>query len=77
MQVYDNSLKCEDRSFITRFKKILTIGNGSAVLYLTAVLLDYLILLLLTVIQPKAQIKKEKEFDHKRYTEVIQELSPK
>ena len=58
MLVYDKALKKTDLSFITRIKKILTIGHLSPVIYLCAVLIDFIFLFLLTIFQPLKSIKK-------------------
>ena len=44
--VYQRALKKTDMSFITRIKKIFTVGHMSPIIYLCAVLLDFLFLFL-------------------------------
>ena len=73
MLVYDKALKKTDLSFITRIKKILTIGHLSPVIYLCAVLIDFIFLFLLTIFQPLKSIKKnEKEFKYKNYVKYLE-----
>ena len=70
--VYQRALKKKDLSFITRIKKIFTIGHMSAMLYLCAVLIDFILLFLLTVFQPLRSIKKnKKEFKYKNYIKYL------
>ena len=70
--VYQRALKKNDLSFITRIKKIFTVGHLSALLYLCAVLIDILILFLLTIFQPLRSIKKnKKEFKYKNYIKYL------
>ena len=70
--VYDKALKKADLSFITRIKKILSIGNLSSVIYLCAVLIDFIFLFLLTIFQPLKKIKRNvKEFKYKNYKKFL------
>ena len=70
--VYQRALKKKDLSFITRIKKIFTIGHMSAMLYLCAVLIDFILLFLLTVFQPLRSIQKnKKEFKYKNYIKYL------
>ena len=70
--VYQRALKKKDLSFITRIKKIFTIGHMSAMLYLCAVLIDFILLFLLTVFEPLRSIKKnKKEFKYKNYIKYL------
>lgn len=73
MLVYDKALKKTDLSFITRIKKIMTIGHLSTVIYLCAVLIDFIFLFLLTIFQPLRSIKKkDKEFKYKNYVKYLE-----
>ena len=70
--VYQRALKKKDLSFITRIKKIFTIGHMSAMLYLCAVLIDFILLFLLTVFEPLRSIKKnKKEFKYQNYIKYL------
>ena len=70
--VYQRALKKKDLSFITRIKKIFTVGHMSSILYLCAVLIDIIILFLLTIFQPLRRIKKnKKEFKYKNYVKYL------
>ena len=70
--VYQRALKKKDLSFITRIKKIFTVGHMSSILYLCAVLIDIIILFLLTIFQPLRSIKKnKKEFKYKNYVKYL------
>ena len=48
-----------------------SIGNFSAVFYLILILLDYLILLFLSIIKPKGRYPKHADFDYEDYKRVI------
>jgi phosphatidylinositol glycan class A protein len=73
MLVYDKALKKTDLSFITRIKKIMTVGHLSTVIYLCAVLIDFIFLFLLTIFQPLKSIKKkDKEFKYKNYVKYLE-----
>jgi phosphatidylinositol glycan class A protein len=70
--VYQRALKKTDMSFITRIKKIFTVGHMSPIIYLCAVLLDFLFLFLFTVFQPLKSIKtSKKEFKYKNYVKFL------
>ena len=70
--VYQRALKKNDFSFITRIKKIFTVGHMSPILYLCAVLIDIILLFLLTIFQPLRSIKKnKKEFKYKNYVKYL------
>ena len=70
--VYQRALKKNDFSFITRIKKIFTVGHMSPILYLCAVLIDIILLFLLTIFQPLRSIKKnKKEFKYKNYLKYL------
>ena len=70
--VYQRALKKTDMSFITRIKKIFTVGHKSPIIYLCAVLLDFLFLFLFTVFQPLKSIKtSKKEFKYKNYVKFL------
>ena len=70
--VYQRALKKNDFSFITRIKKIFTVGHMSPILYLCAVLIDIILLFLLTIFQPLRRIKKnKKEFKYKNYVKYL------
>ena len=70
--VYQRALKKHDFSFITRIKKIFTVGHMSPILYLCAVLIDIILLFLLTIFQPLRSIKKnKKEFKYKNYVKYL------
>ena len=71
--VYEKALQKTDLSFITRIKKILTIGNLSSVIFLFAVMIDFIFLLFFTIVQPFKNIKpKEKEFEYKNYVKYLE-----
>ena len=73
MLVYDRALKKTDLSFITRIKKILTVGHLSAIIYLCAVFIDFIFLFLLTVFQPLKKIKRNaKEFKYQNYKKYLE-----
>ena len=70
--VYQRALKKNDFSFITRIKKIFTVGHMSPILYLCAVLIDIILLFLLTIFQPLRNKKKnKKEFKYKNYVKYL------
>jgi phosphatidylinositol glycan class A protein len=70
--VYQRALKKTDMSFITRIKKIFTVGHMSPIIYLCAVLLDFLFLFLFTVFLPLKSIKtSKKEFKYKNYVKFL------
>ena len=54
--VYQRALKKTDMSFITRIKKIFTVGHMSPIIYLCAVLIDFILRFLLTIFQPLKSI---------------------
>ena len=71
--VYQRALKKDDVSFITRIKKIFTVGHMSPIIYLCAVLIDIMLLFLLTIFQPLKSIKRDKkEFKYKNYIKYLQ-----
>ena len=71
--VYQRALKKTDVSFITRIKKIFTVGHKAPLIYLCAVLIDFIFLFLLTIFQPLSSIKtKKKEFKYKNYIKYLQ-----
>ncbi len=73
MLVYDKALQKTDLSFITRIKKIFTVGHLSPIIYLCAVLIDCIFLFLLTVFQPLRSIKRnEKEFKYNNYKKYLE-----
>ena len=73
MLVYQKALKKTDLSFITRIKKIFTIGNLSTIIYLCAVLIDFIFLFLLTIFQPLKSIKtNKKEFKYENYKKYLE-----
>ena len=73
MLVYDKALKKTDLSFITRIKKICTVGHLSSVIYLCAVLIDFIFLFFFTLFQPLKNIKRnEKEFKYKNYKKYLE-----
>lgn len=72
MEVYDKAMNDSDRSMITRIKNILSIGRLSAILYLCVVIMAYLILMFLSIVQPKKSIKKEKTFNYKYYIQLLE-----
>ena len=70
--VYQRALKKDDVSFITRIKKIFTVGHMSPIIYLCAVLIDIMLLFLLTIFQPLKSIKRDKkEFKYKNYIKYL------
>ena len=73
MLIYNKALKKTDLSFITRIKKILTVGNLSSIIYLCAMLIDCIFLFLLTVFQPLRSIKRnKKEFKYSNYKKYLE-----
>ena len=71
--VYQKALKKADVSFITRIKKIFTVGHMSPIIYLCAVLIDFIFLFLLTIFQPLKSIQRnKKEFKYKNYIKYLQ-----
>ena len=71
--VYQRALKKTDLSFITRIKKIFTVGNKAPLIYLCAVLIDFIVLFLLTIFEPLKCIKtNKKEFKYKNYIKYLQ-----
>ena len=71
--VYQRALKKTDVSFITRIKKIFTVGHKAPIIYICAVLIDIIFLFLLTIFQPLSSIKrKKKEFKYKNYIKYLQ-----
>ena len=71
--VYQRALKKADLSFITRIKKIFTVGHKAPLIYICAVLIDFIILFLLTIFQPLKGINtNKKEFKYKNYIKYLQ-----
>lgn len=64
-------MKNKDRSVINRIKKALSIGNYSSVFYIALFLIEYLYLFFITVFFPKANIKKEPNFDYENYKNLL------
>ena len=72
--VYQRALKKRDVSFITRIKKIFTVGHKAPIIYICAVLIDFILLFLLTIFQPLKSIKvNTKEFKYKNYIKYLKE----
>ena len=70
--VYQRALKKTDLSFITRIKKIFTVGHKAPIIYLCAVLIDFLIFFFLILFQPLKNIKtNNKEFKYKNYLKYL------
>ena len=73
---YDKALKKTDLSYITRLKRILTVGGLSALMYLIATIFDFILLFLLTIFQPLKKIKRNnKEFKYKNYKKYLESKS--
>jgi len=70
--VYQRALKNTDLSFITRIKKIFTVGHMAPIIYLCAVLIDFIFIFFLTIFQPLKSIKTNgKEFKYKNYLKYL------
>ena len=72
MEVYDKAFDRSDRSIINRLKTILGVGSLSAIIYMFVICFCYLNLMLLSIIQPKRSIKKEKTFNYKYYIQLLE-----
>ncbi len=57
---------------LTRIKNILSLGRLSAILYLCVVIMAYLMMMILSIVQPKSSIKKEKSFNYKYYINLLE-----
>ena len=70
--VYQRALKKTDLSFITRIKKIFTVGHKAPFIYLCAVLIDLMCFFFLILFQPLKNIKtNNKEFKYKNYLKYL------
>ena len=70
--VYQRALKKTDLSFITRIKKIFTVGHKAPFIYLCAVLIDLMYFFFLILFQPLKNIKtNNKEFKYKNYLKYL------
>jgi hypothetical protein len=72
--VYDKALANEDRSFINRIKRALSVGRVSGLFYLCLLLIECLVLLALVVFQPKSKMKKEINVDYEAYLKILKKL---
>ena len=76
--VYDRALKKNDLSFITRIKKIFTVGHMSPIIYLCAVLIDFIFLFFFTIFEPLKSIKKDKkQVKYKNYVKYLEDKKNK
>ena len=64
----------KDRSVITRLKKLLAIGRISGVFQVCLIVLDYLLLIFLTLYQPVWTIKKGKQFKYENYQKYLRNM---
>ena len=74
VQVYNKAMLVKDRSVITRLKKLLAIGRISGVFQVCLIVLDYLLLIFLTLYQPVWTIKKGKQFKYENYQKYLRNM---
>ena len=74
IQVYNKAMMVKDRSYITRIKKLLAIGRISGVFQVCLIVLDYLLLIFLTLYQPVWTIKKGKQFKYENYQKYLRNM---
>jgi phosphatidylinositol glycan class A protein len=74
VKVYKRALGYTDRSFITRLKRALGIGNVSGVFHFCLLALDYLLFLFLSLIYPPTVIHKERRFNYENYKKYLNKL---
>ena len=74
VKVYKRALGYTDRSFITRLKRALGIGNVSGVFHFCLIALDYLLFLFLSLIYPPTVIHKERRFNYENYKKYLNKL---
>ena len=74
VQVYNKAMLVKDRSIITRLKKLLAIGRISGVFQVCLIVLDYLLLIFLTLYQPVWTIKKGKQFKYENYQKYLRNM---
>ena len=74
IQVYNKAMMVKDRSYITRIKKLLAIGRISGVFQVCLIVLDYLLLIFLTLYQPVWNFKKGKQFKYENYQKYLRNM---
>ena len=74
IQVYNKAMMVKDRSYITRIKKLLAIGRISGVFQVCLIVLDYLLLIFLTLYQPVWNFKKGKQFKYENYKKYLRNM---
>jgi phosphatidylinositol glycan class A protein len=74
VEVYNKAMVVKDRSVITRLKKLLAIGRISGVFQVCLIVLDYLLLIFLTLYQPVWTIKKGKQFKYENYQKYLRNM---
>ena len=74
IKVYHKAMMNLDRSIITRIKKVLAIGKISGIFHVCLIILDYLLLLFLTLYQPVKSFKKEKQFKYENYQKYLRNM---
>ena len=74
IHVYNKAMMVKDRSYITRIKKLLAIGRISGVFQVCLIVLDYLLLIFLTLYQPVWNFKKGKQFKYENYQKYLRNM---
>jgi phosphatidylinositol glycan class A protein len=71
IKVYEKALRLRDVSILNRFKKCFSIGNISGLFYLSLIILDYLLLMIIIFVFRKKDIKKQKNLNYKKLKEIL------
>lgn len=60
-----------DFSILNRFKKCFSIGNISGLFYLSLIVLDYLLLMIIILVCKKKDIKKKPNLDYEKLKDIL------